>query len=193
MQGVPTTLDMIHLEEEMSRHVKTKISPFFTSSKIKNLFALLLPSSQIFKEQLDKMSQNKPINCNDILRRHTADCSALYMYGYDIKAVENGSNEIMYYARDWSRASWKNKMKEFLMQNATQLYDNLIGYYLFDSARQMGIFSRFINDITEYRKKYNVVKYDVSSALVEIKKNEMIALVILHVININILCLPIIL
>ncbi|KYN40885.1 Cytochrome P450 6B1 [Trachymyrmex septentrionalis] len=174
-KGEPIMDTLFWTKGEESLHLKAKLSPLFTPSKLKNMLSLLIQRSEAFKNWLDNslLLKNKCINCSELADKLTADYSSVCLLNYDIKSFQDEENEICKYVKRFNKGdSWKYILKQLLPDKViyNKLYD-LISYYLFD-AEVMQFCIRFAMDIVNYRGKHNIVKYDVINVLKEFKKNK---------------------
>ncbi|KYN24376.1 Cytochrome P450 6B1 [Trachymyrmex cornetzi] len=160
---------------EESLHLKAKLSPLFTPSKLKNMLSLLIQRSETFKNWLDNslLLKNKYINCSELTEKLAADYTSVCLLNYDVKSFQDKETEICKYAKWFDKGdSWKYILKQLLPDKViyNKLYD-LISYYLFD-AELMQFCIRFAMDILNDRRKHNISKYDVVNILKEFKKNK---------------------
>lgn len=160
---------------EKSLHLRAKVSPLFTPSKLKNMLPLLIQRSEIFKDWLDTLLlQNEQINCSELTEKLTADFSSACLLGYNIKSFQDERTEILKCAKRFNKGnSWKNILKQVLpdivMYN--KLYD-LIGYYLFDNSELMQTSIRFVKNVVNYKSEHKIFKHDFVNILMELKQNK---------------------
>lgn len=165
---------LFYTKEEEALHLRAKLSPLFTPSKLKNMLSLLIQRSEAFKNWLDNslLLKNKYINCNELAAKLTADFSSVSLFNYDVKTFQDKKIEIYKYVKKFNKGdSWKYILKQLLPDKViyNKLYD-LISYYLFD-AELTQFCIRFAMDIVNDRRKHNIFKYDVINILKEFEKN----------------------
>lgn len=156
------------------QHIKTKISPAFTPSKLKNMFYSFQGSLERFDDYLEGLLlEDEYINCNDLIGRLTADMIGNCFIGININTLTrkpNKENKFLKYFENVRGASWKDILKHVLIDIVPQFY-NLIGYYIFDNVKMTQFYINLTNDIMEQQKKYAVSKHDFINLLIEMKEN----------------------
>lgn len=170
----PADNHIFYVKTDKAQPVRTKVTPIFTPSKLRNMVPLLLQRSKIFKDWLDTLlSQNKQINYSNVAEQYTADLCATCLFGYDIQAFEGNGIKFLEYIRQKNYAhNWKTIIKDTLPSIVlnNKLYD-LIGYYLFNNAKDMQCFTEFATNIDTYRKKNDIVRHDITDVLLGVKEN----------------------
>ncbi|XP_018406375.1 PREDICTED: probable cytochrome P450 6a13 [Cyphomyrmex costatus] len=166
---------LFYAKGEEALHLRAKLSPLFTPSKLKIMLSLLIQRSEAFKNWLDNslLLKNKYINCSELTGKLTADYSGVCLLNYDVKTFRDKKIEIFKYVKKFNKGdSWKCIFKRLLPDKViyNKLYD-LISYYLFD-AELMQFCIRFAMDIVNDRRKHNISKYDVVNILKEFKNGK---------------------
>jgi len=156
--------------------IRTKVTPVFTTSKLKSIIPLLLQRSEIFKDWLDTLLlQNEQINCNEMAAEYTVCLSATGLFGHDMQIYEDGENKLLqFYKNRLNSNVWKNLIKDLLPDIIlnNKLYD-LFGYYMFNNATNMRFFDKLVKDIDSYRKEHgHIDRHDLFNAIMGLKGNE---------------------
>lgn len=163
--------NIFNVSGKEAQYLRTKLSPVFTPSKFRSMVPFLLQRAMIFKEWLDTtLLQNEQINCSDSMDKLTADFTSTCLFHYDMQCMHDGKNEVIECAKNANRSNWKNNVKRLMIEFAMPLY-NLIGYYAVDNAKSLEVFTRFANNVVEYRKRYGIVKHDMANMLISLKED----------------------
>lgn len=154
--------------------LKTKISPAFTPSKLKNMFYLMLESFERFDDYLEGLLlKDDCINCNDLTERFTADIFNRCFLGININTLTketNEDNKFIEYSQKLRGANWRGTVRSVMIDIIPQLY-NLFGYYILDNAKITQFYTDLMINIMEQRKKHGISKHDFISILIEMKEN----------------------
>ncbi|XP_067217130.1 cytochrome P450 6B1-like [Linepithema humile] len=149
----PLDHQIFYMNTDEVQPIRAKVSPIFTPSKLKSMVPLLLQRSEIFKDWLDTLLlQNEQINYSQVTAKYTADLSATCLFGYDMQTLRNG----------------ENLLPNIVIYN--KLYD-LFGYYMFNNAEDLQFFTELVKDIDGYRKKYGIVRHDITDAVMGLQEN----------------------
>lgn len=123
------------------------------------------------EESLPK--NNYVINCGDLATRLTVDMTGNNLMGIDMTTLTRGTNEVnefLKYSNMVRGTYWNIIIKTIMKKTCPRLYDR-IGYYLFNNAKTTQFYFNFILDIMKYRKTHAIVRPDLISVLMELKKN----------------------
>ncbi|XP_067216694.1 probable cytochrome P450 6a17 isoform X2 [Linepithema humile] len=170
----PLSHQIFYMNTDEVQPIRAKVSPIFTPSKLKSIVPLLLQRSEIFKDWLDTLLlQNEQINYSQVTAKYTADLSATCLFGYDMQTLGDGESKVLQYIKKKMNA---NKLKIMLIDLLpdiviyNKLYD-LLGYYMFNNAEELHFFTELVKDIDGYRKKYGIVRHDITDAVMKLQEN----------------------
>lgn len=146
-----------------------KLSPTFTSHKLKDMFLLILECANHLEHYVEKLSsKNEPVECYDLMSKYTIDVISSCAFGIEMDALLNENSEFRRLERNIFHPSWTDclraKIKYF-----SPWYD-ILGYIL-PNTEITNFFIHFVIDIMAYREKNNIVRHDFINVLRELKKN----------------------
>ncbi|KAL2735459.1 putative cytochrome P450 6a13 isoform X1 [Vespula squamosa] len=166
----PLTESLFRIKASKWRPLRTKLSPVFTSGKLKNMFGLLLECSEQFERYLMHIvEKNEPVECRDLTARYTTDVIGSCAFGLDINAINDESNEFRRMGKKIFRNDLKTYFKE-LIRKTPWLY-NIIGRLFVDKDVEE-FFIRITMDMINYRKRNNIRRHDFIDVLIDLKDQE---------------------
>ncbi|XP_051165488.1 uncharacterized protein LOC127284206 [Leptopilina boulardi] len=162
--------NLFMIEPKRWRPLRKKLSPVFTSGKLKEMFHLLIETSEHLEEYLNKIViENEPIECRKLTTKFTIDVIGSCVFGIDINSLSNENNHFIKMGQIVFKANfWKNfKMR---MREITPGLYNFFGSIL--AEREMdNFFVNLVRDTMKYRKENNIVRHDFIDLLREVKEN----------------------
>ncbi|CAH1372926.1 unnamed protein product [Tenebrio molitor] len=164
--GDPLSGHLFSLEGEKWRKLRAKLTPTFTSGKVKMMFDTVVKCSDDLILEMDK-SVESSINIKDILARYTTDIIGNCAFGIECNSLKNPDNEFTrYLMKFFMRGFWKN----------------IQGFFSFiapNMARFCGVkevepdisrfFLKVVQDTVEFREKNNVYRKDFMHLLLQLK------------------------
>ncbi|XP_051173284.1 cytochrome P450 6B1-like [Leptopilina boulardi] len=155
----PLSLNLFNLEPERWRPLRKKLSPVFTSGKLREMFSLLLESSEHFEKYLHKIvHKNEPIECHLLTSKFTTNVIGSCAFGIDINALSDEENDFIRIGKKIFDASLWSSIKRKIRELAPDLF-SLLGPLLKDNEID-NFFTSLIKDTMEYRKKNNIIRHD---------------------------------
>ena len=92
----PLTQHLFNLEHARWRPLRSKLSPAFTSGKLREMFYLLLDSSDHLEKYLEIIvSKNEPIECRDLTSKFTIDVIGSCVFGIHTNALCDEESEFL--------------------------------------------------------------------------------------------------
>ncbi|NP_001035324.1 cytochrome P450 6AS5 [Apis mellifera] len=166
----PLSPHLLNLEVERWRPLRSRLSPIFTSGKLKEMFYLIIECSLNLETYLDKLiEKNEPIECRELTARFTTDVIGSCAFGIDMSSMTNENSEFRRMGREVFAVNFMNVMRMKLKQFMPRLYD-LLGYVMPDRTFAP-FFTRVVTDTIKYRNDNNIVRPDFINMLMELQKN----------------------
>ncbi|XP_053982864.1 cytochrome P450 6A1-like [Hylaeus volcanicus] len=166
----PLSEHLFLLKSEKWRPLRAKLSPVFTSGKLKDMFPLVVECANHLEEYLDKLAKNKePVECRDLSGKFTTDVIGSCAFGIEMGAFKNEDNEFRKMGKQIFLPSIRTSLRNACKQITPFLY-NIFGGVL----QPPGInefFTNAIVDTIKYRMKHNVVRPDFVNMLMELKQH----------------------
>ncbi|XP_059484972.1 cytochrome P450 9e2-like [Neocloeon triangulifer] len=165
---------LFNLNDHKWKEMRSKLSPTFTSGKIKMMTPLMEEVSQNFIAHLDKISKSgKPFETKDLVSRFTTDIISSCAFGVKSNAIDDPNTEFRVMGRKLVEMDFFKALKTFVI-----LFLPEVGMSLrlaFTEKVVADFFRKLVHDVMEVRKKTNLVRKDFMHLLIELKDKGSIA------------------
>ncbi|XP_017888667.1 probable cytochrome P450 6a17 [Ceratina calcarata] len=166
----PLAANIFNLESSKWRPLRARISPVFTSGKLKEMFPLILECAEQLEEYLERIvGKGEPIECCEIAARFTTDVIGSCAFGINMKALSDEKSVFRRIGRQIFEHDSKTILRFMFREIAPELY-NLFGYVL-PYTEATKFVTKVISDTMKYRKKNGIVRPDFINMLMELKKH----------------------
>lgn len=159
---------LVHMEGDEWRLMRSKLTPTFTSGKMKLYFNLIENIIKQLADYLEPLAKtNSAIEIKDLLARFTTDVISTCAFGLEVNSIKDPENQI----RKIGIRMLARSKRDFL---AAIIYPHVPWLTkLFPLTHTKPEVAEFIlkllTDTVEYRKKNNVVRNDFIDLLMKIK------------------------
>nr|XP_046490458.1 probable cytochrome P450 6a13 [Neodiprion pinetum]XP_046490459.1 probable cytochrome P450 6a13 [Neodiprion pinetum]XP_046490460.1 probable cytochrome P450 6a13 [Neodiprion pinetum] len=152
------------------RRLRSKLSPVFTSGKLKQMYHLLSECADHFEKYvIDLAAKGDPIECKEITAKFTTDVIGSCAFGLNMNALASENSEF----RKMGKKVFDPSVRDSVVRT---MRDSLPVLFKFLKIR---VFSRemtkfFVNSTAEtiaYRIKHNIVRPDFIHLLMELRKD----------------------
>ncbi|XP_072395907.1 cytochrome P450 6a2-like [Diabrotica undecimpunctata] len=163
----PISGSLFMLEGEKWRNHRAKLTPTFTSGKMKMMFHILATQSQGFEKLLaQEVAKKEPIFIKELLARFTTDIIGSVAFGIDCKCMIEPDNEFRIQGQ---RAfGIRQKYKQILRKYCSNKMLTLLRYKQTDDEVER-FFSNLVRSTIEYREKNGIYRKDFLQMLIELK------------------------
>ncbi|KZC03734.1 putative cytochrome P450 6a14 [Dufourea novaeangliae] len=166
----PLSLHLFNLETEIWRPLRTRISPVFTSGKLKEMFPLVVECGQHLEKHLDKLvAKGEPIECRELAAQFTTDVIGSCGFGIDMNAISDEDSEFRIMGREIFNPDPKVIIKDLCKKFCPILY-RVVGPLL-QKDHVLNFFKKVVVDTIKYREQNNIMRPDFINMLMELKKN----------------------
>ena len=166
----PLSPHLFNLEAERWRPLRTRLSPVFTSGKLKEMFPLILECSEHLEEYLEKLvAKGEPVECRELTAKYTTDVIGSCAFGIETNALSDKESEFRRMGRMVFAVNFYQILR-FRIRQAMPWFYNLLGYVL-PPAEITTFFTKVIVDTMKYRNENNIVRPDFVNMLLELKKH----------------------
>ncbi|GAB1859006.1 Probable cytochrome P450 6a14 [Camponotus japonicus] len=146
------------------RNLRVKLTPTFTSGKIKQMFTIIKMCGDEFVKNLENVAQTgNSIEIKDWLGRYTTDIIMSTAFGVKSNCIQEGDNEFRY---------WGKKIFEFHpFWIALALFMPQILNFFSIPLNKPDIrefFMKTFRDNVEYRQSHNIIKHDFMNLLIQL-------------------------
>ncbi|XP_018321669.1 probable cytochrome P450 6a21 [Agrilus planipennis] len=165
----PLSGHLLFLKGEKWKKFRAKLSPSFTSSKIKMMFENIRKCARGLEDLIEEtIAKNEIFNARDAMNRFTTDVIGSCGFGIEINSLKNPNNEFRKHGDQIFTPSFK---REFFISIATYV-PKLMNYLIINlhDKGQINFFFNTTKETVEYREKHNYVRKDFLQQLIQLKK-----------------------
>lgn len=166
----PLSAHLFLLEGQKWRNLRIKLTPTFTSGKMKLMFPIIVKLSQQLVEVLEEESANNPIDVKDISARFTTDVIGNCAFGIDCNSLKDPNTE------------FRVKGKRLFNLTVPEMLRNFFGCFFPDAMRYLGVrllpkeatdfFWNVIKENAAYRRKTGTRRNDAFQLLLDMLKDD---------------------
>ncbi|KAK1122051.1 hypothetical protein K0M31_009896 [Melipona bicolor] len=166
----PLAQHLFLLESERWRPLRSKLSPIFTSGKLKEMFPLVVECAGNLEKFLDRVADSgEPVDCREMSAKFTTDVIGSCAFGISMNALEDDHSEFRRMGRQLFMPTFKPIIRNIIRQFVPSLL-NVFGRFL-QSTEIDNFFISLVHDTMEYRKNNNVNRPDMINMLMELRKH----------------------
>ncbi|XP_057322394.1 probable cytochrome P450 6a14 [Microplitis mediator] len=168
----PLSQHLVNLDHTKWRPLRHKLSPAFTSGKLKEMFYLLVECGDNFKDYVTKTVNKENdgiIEVRDLTARFTTDVIGTCAFGLQLNAMADEESEFRKMGKYVFDIDWKKLIRFRIREAAPWLY-RLLAPIMHDSV-VTNFFTNIMKDTIEYRRANKVVKHDFIDLIMELQDN----------------------
>lgn len=166
----PLSQHLFNLETERWRPLRSKLSPIFTSGKLKNMFPLLIECADHLKSFLKlQVDKHSAIECRELTAKFTTDVISVCVFGFKTNSLSEKDSEFRKFGRQFFDTSGL-KILRLKMREIMPRFYHLLKPLMYD--KEFNDF--FISTVTQtisYREKNNFRRNDFIDLLMDIKND----------------------
>uniref|UniRef100_A0A182SWZ6 Cytochrome P450 n=1 Tax=Anopheles maculatus TaxID=74869 RepID=A0A182SWZ6_9DIPT len=164
----PLSAHMFAIEGQKWRTLRAKLSPTFTSGRIKMTLPLVMEVCQRFCEHVHHSLQTSAeVEVHDLLSRYTIDVIGACAFGIECNSFRDPDNEFRRYGKIAFDKLRHSPLVVYLMK-AFRKHANALGMkQLHDDVSSF--FMRVVKDTVEYREREQIVRNDFMDLLLKLK------------------------
>jgi cytochrome P450 family 6 len=164
----PLSAHLGFLRGDRWRNLRVKLTPTFTSGKMKMMFQTLADCGQELGSILEESGRNEEtIEIKDILARYSTDIISSCAFGIESNSLKNPDAEF----RQWGRKIFEPSIKTSLIRSLSLLIPSsvkVLKLRILD-AKISKYFRSMVEDTVNFREKNNVKRNDFMQLLIQIK------------------------
>ncbi|CAH0561305.1 unnamed protein product [Brassicogethes aeneus] len=174
-EGDPLSGHLFALDGERWRNMRVKLTPTFTSGKIKMMFNILIKCGDIFEQVIEKHSETGEVfEIKDLTSRLTIDIIASTAFGLVTNSIEDPGND------------FATKCTTFVAPGIQTIITQVLQFFLPHSFLRMAnirvndptvanFFLDVIRKTVDYREKNNVYRKDFLHLLLQLKNRGVVS------------------
>ncbi|XP_075165472.1 cytochrome P450 6a8-like [Haematobia irritans] len=165
----PLSRNLVRLQGDLWRRMRNKLTPTFTSGKMKQMFSTIIAIGQRFVQVMEQtsMEHNHLVEIRDLSARFTTDVIGSVAFGLDCNSLHDPRTE---FRVKGDKAFYTiNPLFEMLASQYPKFFQWL-GYKVF-TKELIDFYSRIVRENVDYREKNSVKRNDFLDLLIELKNN----------------------
>lgn len=166
----PTVANVLFANGERWKNLREKLSPAFTSGKLKGMFDTIENCGKSVQNHMDQFADtNKPVEVREIFACYATNIIAACAFGLDIDCILNPKEEFRKRGMQIFATNWRNAMRQFLAMTSPTL-GRLFRVRFIDKEVQE-FMTAIVKQNAEYREKHNVFRKDFFQLLLDLHRN----------------------
>ncbi|XP_037920499.1 cytochrome P450 6a2-like [Hermetia illucens] len=166
----PISAHLFSLDGPKWKSLRMKLSPTFTSGKMKFMFPTIVDVSERFNQTLGKMlDEGSDFDVKELLARFTTDVIGTCAFGLECNTLNDSDTDFRKYGRMVFEGARFDSIKRTIMQ-VPKLAETL-GLTVFDKGIR-NFFLGIVRQTIEHREKNNIKRNDFMDLLIDLKNND---------------------
>lgn len=167
----PLTGNLFFMDGQLWRILRNKLSPTFTSGKMKYMYPTVLQEAEKFIGILkEKVKENPIVDVRDMLGRFTTDVISSCAFGIEVNSLKNPHSEFPRLGRKLVEQPRHNALIMAFIDGFPKLSRKLGMRIVPEDVHQF--FMKTITETINYREKHQIERNDFLKLLLEVKNNE---------------------
>ncbi|KAL3280179.1 hypothetical protein HHI36_017679 [Cryptolaemus montrouzieri] len=167
-KGDPMSAHLFSLGGPKWKILRKKLTPTFTSGKIKMMFDTLMECTVDLKRVMDDNMESS-VNIKDILARFTTDIIGSCAFGLNCNSLEDKNSEFRDKAQDIFHRDFQENIKQVLLYAFPELMKFLNVKMIHRDVSEF--FRDVVKHTVDYREKNDVYRKDFMHLLIQLKNN----------------------
>jgi cytochrome P450 family 6 len=154
------------------RNLRTKLTPTFTSGKLKSMFQTLVDCEPNLQEKVEVECKNKrPVDIKEVLGCYTTDIIGSCVFGLDCNTFKEDDSPFRRYGKKVFSASTFRRLQSAICQS----FPNVSRFIVIRQIPKdiSDFFTKVVKDTVEYREKNSYTRKDFMQLLIDLKNNKL--------------------
>ncbi|XP_057660420.1 probable cytochrome P450 6a20 isoform X3 [Diorhabda carinulata] len=165
----PLTGHLLALENERWKKLRGKLTPTFTSGKMKMMFPTMVTCTEGLIDILkDYAKIQDGVDIKDVLQRFTTDIIGSAAFGLDCNSLKDPNSEFMEFGRKIFRGSRIRSLKRMICNNLPKSFLSFIRFKRTDRSIE-DFFMGVVRSTVDYRESNNIHRRDFMHLLLQLK------------------------
>lgn len=166
----PLSGNLFSLSGERWKNLRAKLTPTFTSGKLKQMFNTLTDVGLVLDDYIGKIvNKNEPIEIRDLLARYTTDIIASVAFGIDVDSINNPDVEF----RAMGRKVFALTPKQRLLNAMTFFLPTLFDFLRLKNTPQdiEDFMFSVVKQTIDHREQNNFQRKDFMQLLIQLRNS----------------------
>lgn len=170
----PLTGSLLFLNGEKWKHLRNKLSPAFTSGKLKMMFQTLVDCGDSLQKYVSEVADaGELFEARDIFARYTTNVIASVAFGYEIDCFREPDCEFRRYGKKIFEMTISNGIRSALSFMSPTMM-SLLHIRISDKSVE-DFMTKLTKENVEYRERNNIVRKDFFQLLMQLRDSGSIA------------------
>ncbi|ETN58139.1 cytochrome P450 [Anopheles darlingi] len=169
----PLSAHLFALEGQPWRLLRQKLTPTFTSGRMKQMFGTIQEVAEEFRKYMEENCDQEEIEMKDVLARFTTDVIGTCAFGIECNTLKNPDSDFRKYGNKVFEQDLLLMVK-FIFASLFKGISRRIGVKLTDEGVER-FFLQVVQQTVQYREKNNVQRNDFMNLLLQIKNQGKLA------------------
>ncbi|KAI4459162.1 cytochrome p450 [Holotrichia oblita] len=167
----PLSAHLFNIEGDEWRFWRTRLSPTFSSGKMKNMFKIMMDCGQGLENEIEKLCKNKQaVEIKEIVARFTTNSTGSCVFGLDCKCFENTNNDFRQQTRKFLKGSISGLARVLVTLTFPSICKKL-GVIVFPPYATK-FYKDVIKNVVDYREASDIKRDDLIQLLLNIKNEK---------------------
>lgn len=164
----PLSGHLFNLEGQKWKGLRSKLTPAFSSGRLKRMFYLLVECSEEFRKLISRTAEaGEPVEIRELAAKFTIDVIGSCAFGIQINALTDEESEFHRAAKKLSKPSYKATLWRMLRTAMPRLY-KFLGVQVIN-PEVTRFFKSVVSQMIREREEHGVKRHDFMDLLVELK------------------------
>jgi cytochrome P450 family 6 len=159
--------NLFAMEGEKWRFLRNKLSPTFTSGKMKMMFETVSDKGNDFVTAIKKANPVGPVEMRAMCVRLTSDIIGSCAFGIECGALVNGTSDIIKISKLFTDSAKSRLLRALFLMNFPNLSKKLSLRHTPKEAEDY--FMKILRETVDYRESNNVQRNDFLNLLIQLK------------------------
>ncbi|XP_014475207.1 PREDICTED: cytochrome P450 6j1-like [Dinoponera quadriceps] len=164
----PLSVHLFRIDGARWRPLRTRLSPVFTSGKLKDMFHLLLECGEHLERHLHEIvPKDDIIECRELTSKYTIDVIGSCAFGIEMNALNQKESDFQKLGVRIFKVTPKTLIRNLFRDVTPWLYDQFGN--ILDDREVTNIMTTMVMNTINYRKQNNVHRQDIIDMLKDFK------------------------
>ncbi|XP_062548256.1 probable cytochrome P450 6d5 [Armigeres subalbatus] len=164
----PLSGHIFSLAGEKWKHLRAKLTPTFTSGRLKGMFQTLVDTGVVLQDYIQKCAKGGDVvEIREILARYNTDNIASVAFGIKIDSINNPNEPFRHAGRKIFKSNFRNNMRVVMAFMAPKLSEYLKIKSVDEDVEEFII--RIVRETLEHREKNGIVRKDMMQLLLQLR------------------------
>lgn len=166
----PISAHLFALDGEKWKKLRNKVTPTFSSGKIKFMFSTIVEVGQRLHDCLHEIvQQNDRVEIRELCSQFTTDVIGTCAFGIECNSLQDPNTEFRHYGRLITKKPRHSQFMRMFLRSFKNVGRMLHIKYVDDEISNF--FTNLVRDTVEYRENNNVNRNDFMDSLIKLKNS----------------------